>query len=326
MDVVSDVLRAVQMKCAFFFHCTNYAPWVCGEPTARDIGQRVMPEADRVVAFHVITSGSCWMESVGDEPGQIRLEEGDTVVLTKGDAHFIMSAPGIRKIIDPAEFDPPPGRRQSLSYVVNGERGGSVDCEFICGFMGYDERPFNPLLDALPRMFRSKGSPMLASLAKAGLSESERDGPGGLTMLAKLADLMFVEVVREQMNELAEGSRGWLSGLRDRHVGAALGLMHEKPADPWTLETLAQKVGLSRSGFAERFASLVGMPAIQYLAKWRLTLATGLLDKGVSVAQAAAEVGYESQAAFNRAFKKHIGMTPGAWRSERRERIAVAAE
>ena len=319
MDVLSDVLRAVSMSGAFFFHATNYAPWVCGEPVAVDIGRRVMPDADFVVAFHVIMSGGCWVETIGEEPDHIRLDEGDIVVLPKGDAHFMMSAPGMRKIVNSAEFDPPPGRRQALRYVVNGDLGGEVDCRFICGFMGCKTRPFNPLLDALPRMFCAKGSAqsrqLLASLAEAGVAESERDGAGGSAMLARLADLMFVEVLRQQIALLPDDSRGWLSGLRDRHIGNALRLMHEEPAADWTLELLAQRVGLSRSTFAERFVEYVGMPAIQYLAQWRMTLATKLLeDDEFSIAQAGAEVGYESEAAFNRAFKKYVGTAPGAWR------------
>jgi AraC-like DNA-binding protein len=329
MDVLSDVLSAVTMSGAFFFHATNYAPWVCGEPAAPEIGRRLMPDADVVVAFHIVMAGGCWVESIGDEPGHIRMEEGDIVVFPKGDAHFMMSAPGMRRIIDPAEFDPPPGRRQPLSYTVNGESGGPIDCSFICGFMGCKSRPFNPLLDALPRMFRTRSSEqsrqMLASLAEAGVAESERDGAGGSTMLAKLADLMFVEVLRQQIDLLTDDSRGWLSGLRDRHVGEALRLLHEDPAADWTLELLAQQVGLSRSTFAERFVEYVGIPAIQYLAQWRMTLASRLLeDPDVSLAQAGAQVGYESEAAFQRAFKKHVGVAPGAWRKERR--VAIAAE
>ena len=145
-------------------------------------------------------------------------------------------------------------------------------------------------------------------------------------MLAKLSELMFVEVVRRYIDEMPPDSRGWLAGLRDRSIGAALGLIHGRPREDWTVETLAQQVALSRSAFAERFTSFVGIPVIQYLARWRLTVAARLLeDKNVSIEQAGTEVGYESEAAFNRAFKKFVGTTPGAWRKGRRL-VAEAAE
>jgi len=330
MDVLSDVLRAVRMTGAFFFSATNYSPWVCGEPTVDDIAHRVIPEADFVIPFHVITYGGCWVDLVGEVPTTIRLEAGDIIVLPKGDAHFMMSENGLRKTISPAEFDPPPGRRNVLRYIVNGEKGGAVDCRFVCGFMGGASRPFNPLINALPRMFRARTSDAnrewLSTLAQAGVAESERDGAGAETMLAKLSELMFVEVVRRYIDEMPPDSRGWLAGLRDRSIGAALGLIHGRPREDWTVETLAQQVALSRSAFAERFTSFVGIPVIQYLARWRLTVAARLLeDKNVSIEQAGTEVGYESEAAFNRAFKKFVGTTPGAWRKGRRL-VAEAAE
>jgi AraC-like DNA-binding protein len=153
------------------------------------------------------------------------------------------------------------------------------------------------------------------SLVRAAVEESERGTPGGETMLAKLAELMFVEVIRKHINSLPEDARGWCSGLRDPQVGAALRLIHSRPAQAWTVDTLARDVGMSRSAFAERFAAFVGAPPMHYLTRWRLQLAANLLaNGGASVAWAAAAVGYESEAAFNRAFKKFVGVPPGAWR------------
>ncbi|MBC7479193.1 MAG: AraC family transcriptional regulator [Pseudorhodobacter sp.] len=319
MDIVSDVLRNVRMSGAFFFSAMNYAPWVCGEPRCSEIRARVMPDHQFVIPFHVILSGKCWIENVGPEPSVQRFEAGDIAVFPKGDPHFMMSDQGMRLQIDPAFFDPPPGRKQRLRYVVNGDHGRPVDCRFVCGFVGCDVRPFNPLLDSLPRMFRARASDAnrdwLASMAEFAVAESERDAPGGETMLAKLADLMFAEVVRQHIDDPAQTARGWISGLRDSHVGAALHLLHDRPTETWTLESLARAVGMSRTVFAERFAQLVGMPAITYLVRWRLTLAARLLeDPSVSVAQAGADVGYESESAFQRAFKKFVGETPAVWR------------
>jgi AraC-like DNA-binding protein len=157
----------------------------------------------------------------------------------------------------------------------------------------------------------------VTDLFRVALLEGVSGRAGAETILAKLSELMFVEVVRCHVETLPAGSRGWLSGLRDPPVGKALSLIHGRPAEDWTLERLAREVGLSRTVFAERFSHFVQDSPIQYLARWRLQLASRLLERGVSIAQAAAEVGYESEAAFNRAFKKQVGVPPGSWRRSR---------
>ena len=143
-------------------------------------------------------------------------------------------------------------------------------------------------------------------------------------MLAKLAELMFVEVIRKYIDALPEDARGWCSSIRDPQIGAALQLIHNRPSHSWTVEELAREVGVSRSMFAERFVSYVGVSPIHYLSRWRLQVAANLLTQGMTLARAAAEVGYESEAAFNRAFKKYVGVPPGAWR-KRRQNGAVDA-
>jgi transcriptional regulator GlxA family with amidase domain len=182
----------------------------------------------------------------------------------------------------------------------------------------------------LPRLFRTRLSAAsqawLSELGLVGVSESGGDTAGRETILLKLAELMLVEIIRQYVSDLSAATQGWLAGLRDHHIGAALQVIHQRPAETWTLESLARHAGLSRSAFAERFADYVGMPAIQYVARWRLQLAARLLDDpAISMAQAAAEVGYESEAAFHRAFKRHVGTPPGAWRRARTTRGPVAA-
>ena len=158
----------------------------------------------------------------------------------------------------------------------------------------------------------------MAQLLRLAVDETGTRRAGGETVLAKLSELMFVEIVRRYIDGLPEDSPGWLSGLRDRHVGAALSLMHGRPAEPWTLDSLAREIGMSRTTFAERFTQYVGDSPMHYLGRWRLQVAAGLLERqGMNIAQAAAEVGYESEAAFNRAFKKEVGVPPGAWRRGR---------
>jgi AraC-like DNA-binding protein len=192
----------------------------------------------------------------------------------------------------------------------------------VCGYFGCDARPFNPLLESLPRLFRAKMSAAsqswFTSLLQVAADESEAGGAGSETMLAKLAEVMFVEVIRRHIASLPEDSRGWLPALKDRHIGRAMQAIHGRPAQPWTLETLAHEAGMSRSVFAERFAHCVGISPMNYLGRWRMQLAARRLElPGATVAQIAAEVGYESEAAFNRSFKKYVGVPPGAWRKSR---------
>jgi AraC-like DNA-binding protein len=288
-----------------------------------------MPNADHVIAFHVVMAGSCWAELPGMMP-PIRLNAGDFVVMPMGDDHVLSSAPGMRGEADLNMYRRPTDRCQPVPFVLN-EGGSAERNHFICGYFGCDIRPFNPLLDALPRMFHASVSPAshewLLSLVRAAAAESARGTAGGEAMLARLAELMFVEVLRKHISGLPEDSRGWCSGIRDPHVGAALHLMHDRPANPWTVETLARTVGMSRSGFAERFASFVGVPPMQYLARWRLQVAANLLTgRSLTVAEAAAEVGYESEAAFNRAFKKFVGLPPGTWRKRREAGLPTGRE
>jgi AraC-like DNA-binding protein len=313
-DPLSDVLHAVRLSGAVFFDIEGSSPWVAEAPPARAAAAIFMPRAQHVVEYHVVTRGRCWAGIVGERP--VLLEAGDVIVFPQGDAHALSSAPGMRAPPDLAlyarllEGSPP------LHLPLGG--GGPDRAEILCGFLGCDARPFNPLLAALPRVLhapvgRSDGA--LAAFIAEAAREARSRRPGGGSVLARLSELMFVEVVRRHLESLPSGGTGWLAGLRDEHVGRALALLHGSPDRPWALEELARKVALSRSALAERFTHLVGQPPMQYLARWRMQIAAGLLSGGVaSVAQVATEVGYASEAAFSRTFKKLVGMPPAAWR------------
>jgi AraC-like DNA-binding protein len=232
------------------------------------------------------------------------------------------SLPGARAEPNPiAMYYRPIDRNLPFALIHGG--GGSERTRFVCGYLGCDARPFNPLLAVLPDMLCVRkpvdgNGGWVTDLFQLALAEGGSARAGGETILAKLSELMFVEVIRRHLESLPEGSRGWLSGLRDPHVGQALRLIHSRPTEDWTLERLAHEVGLSRTIFAGRFSHYVEVPPMQYLARWRLQLAGRLLERpGVSIAQAGAEVGYESEAAFNRAFKKQVGVPPGSWRRSR---------
>jgi AraC-like DNA-binding protein len=319
MDVLSDVLSAVRLKGAIFFDNTFRPPWVAETPEVSLIGGKVLPHADHVFCFHTLLDGSCWAELTDGSLDPIRLNAGDIVVFPQDARHALCSTPGMRAEQDLAVYRYP--RDHELPYIVN-QGGGSDTCHFVCGYLGCDTRPFNPFFSSLPRVLHAhgvaSGGGWLTSLARQATSESTDGRPGGETILAKLAELMFVEVLRQHVDRLAEDSRGWLSGLKDRHVSHALRLIHGQPENNWTLDSLSRTVGLSRSVFADRFMHYVGISAMQYVGRWRMQLAARRLESsGTSIAQIGTEVGYESEAAFSRAFKRFVGVPPGAWRRRR---------
>jgi AraC-like DNA-binding protein len=201
----------------------------------------------------------------------------------------------------------------------------------ICGFLGCDARPFNPLLSTLPRVIhvprRSPEDGVLENLVKLALSESSNRSAGGEAVLARLSELLFVEVVRRYLSALPPENVGWLAGLRDPSIGGALGRLHHRPAHDWSLDELSREVGVSRSVLAERFTHFVGVAPMQYLAQWRMQLAATLLSStSMSLSEIAEQVGYGSEAALSRAYKRWVGVAPADWRRGKRIRAPSAAE
>jgi AraC-like DNA-binding protein len=320
MDVLSDVLSAVRMTGAIYFDIDASSPWVGETPPTPRIAAAVMPQAEHIISFHAVISGSCWA-AIGDgSVPPVHVNAGDIVVFPGGAPNVLSSSKGARSEPNMTMYYNPVD--DHLPFTVLHGGGGPERTRFICGYLGCDTRPFNPLLAALPPMLLARrpkdGRGWVLDMFKLALAEGGSHRVGGETILAKLSELMFVEVIRTHIESLPEDSRGWLSGLRDRHIGEALRLIHSRPGEDWTLDGLAQRIGLSRTTFSARFTHYVGLPPMQYVGRWRLQLAARLLERpGVSIAQAAAEVGYESEAAFNRAFKKVVGVPPGTWRRER---------
>lgn len=192
------------------------------------------------------------------------------------------------------------------------------DTTLVCGFLGCDLHPFNPLIASLPRLLHLRGNSSqdwAAQCFRQAAAESLDRQPGGEAVLERLSEMMFVDAVRRHLAALPDDSRGWLAGLRDRFVGRALSLMHGAPANAWTVDELSRRVGLSRSALHERFAHMVGQTPMQYLTNWRMQAGASLLrDTPATVESVALEVGYESEAAFARAFKRLVGVPPAAWR------------
>jgi AraC-like DNA-binding protein len=324
VDVLSDVLLAVRLTGAVFFDVDARAPFVSESPSSDIIRDRVTG-SDHHIGFHVVTHGSCWTEAIGRADPPQELRAGEMVIYPAGDANIMSSAPGMRGEPEWEPYYRPAVDLLPFTIAINPDADADL-CRFVCGFLACDDRPFNPLLDSLPPIIREQVSPQswqwIRGLLDAAVEASSAGGAGREAMLAKLAEVMFVEALRAHIDGLPPDARGWIAGLRDPQVGAALQLLHASPAESWTLERLAREVGMSRSSFAERFTAYVGVPPMQYLARWRLQLAARMLEGGnATVARAATAVGYQSEAAFNRAFKRYVGQSPGAWRRGRRPAV-----
>jgi AraC-like DNA-binding protein len=308
-DPLSDVLRAVRLDGAYFYAVQASEPWSVEALPARQMAPRVLPGAEQLIPYHILTTGRAWGGLLGAPP--VELQPGDVIVFPHGDAHVMASDPKLRSI------SATPGRYPET--VVLGD-GGPITATLVCGFLGCDRRPFNPLLATLPRQLHLPGlsSGWRQTFARQVVEESHARRVGADSVLTRLAELMFVEVLRRYVETLPPGQDGWLAGLRDDHVGRGLGLIHGAPAHPWTIDELADGVAMSRSAFADRFTALVGEPPMHYLAHWRMQLAAGRLAAGnAKVAAVAEEVGYESEPAFSRAFKRLMGVSPAAWRRAR---------
>ena len=318
-DTLSDVLEAVRLTGALFFVVDASTPWVAAAPSTSALAPAILPRVQHVVSYHVITRGSCWCEIEGQPP--VPLASGDVIIIPHGDAYSLSSEAGLRPPISVEEglawF------RQmaagQMSFVVTEGGGGEERIGVFCGFLGCDALPFNPALTALPRLVHlragNRGADRLGSLIELAAAESREPRAGGRSVLLRIGELMFVEVVRRYLSSVPAEEGGWLAGLRDPLVGRALAVLHESPAEPWTLEALARSVGTSRSVLTERFTSMVGRPPMQYLAAWRIQLAARrLLDGATKVSAVARDVGYESEAAFSRAFKRLTGAAPATWR------------
>ncbi|MNZ61978.1 HTH-type transcriptional regulator YesS [compost metagenome] len=324
-DTLSDLLRAVRLRGAVFYYVSNWADWAAEAPPAREIAAAVLPGAEHVMEFHLVARGSGWAAVSGLPP--VRLETGDIVMFPHGDAHVISSAPGLEPQRIGAEWvfatrhQPKP---MPIAFHHGVREPGSpvpvedADTVLVCGFLGCDLRPFNPLIAALPRLLHlpaARAGGWITRVIDQAARESEERGPGAEAVLERLAEMMFVDTARRYLDSLPEDATGWLAGLRDRYVGHALALLHESPGHPWSMDELSHAVGLSRSALHERFMQFLAQPPMHYLAQWRIQVASRLLrETNHTVAAIAQEVGYESEAAFSRAFKRLVGQPPATWR------------
>jgi AraC-like DNA-binding protein len=332
MDVLSDVLRVVRLTSGVFFTARFSSPWSIESPPSDQLARILNLRAESIALFHMLVEGRCWVSVEGHAP--LEMEAFDVIIFPHGDAHVMTSQRGVRPL--PIRSLLPP-LSQEIPQLDHG--GGGEPTRFVCGYLNCDQR-FNPLIGALPTMLYVCGRENARNVKPATVETETRPGvvpvdadgwlastlrhtveeaagahPGSSAMVVRLTELLYVEVLREYMQQLPSGHTGWLAGVRDPEVGRALRLLHARPERPWTVEELAHEVGVSRSGLAQRFTELTGESPMRYLTSWRMQLAKHLiLQASLPIAEVAERVGYESEAAFNRAFKRHVGEPPATWR------------
>jgi len=315
MDPLSDVLRVARLTGGVFLRAEFRAPWCVASQMAPEMCAPWLGPARHLIEFHYIVEGRPLVCIAGDRSTTIQLEPNEVVMLPHNDEHHLGSDLSL-----PAEPSndfavPLENGMFSVNYGGDGE-----PVRMICGFLGCDFTGTNPVIANLPRIMRigvaggGEGD-WIRSTFMFAAQEIAAGRPGSETVLAKLSELLFIEAVRRHVATLEDEATGWLAALRDPFVSRALALFHAEIAKPWTMDDLAREVGLSRSALADRFQRLLGLPPMAYLAKWRMEVAAQKLrTTSASVAQVAADVGYEAEAAFSRAFKRTYDLPPAAFR------------
>jgi len=319
VDVLSEVLRIVTLEGAFFYNAEFSAPWGFRSPPSHKVAPYVSPSGGHVIIFHLLTEGRGTAVVEGGE--RVPLQAGDIVVFPHGDPHVITNGSPRRTQDNEKELHTILSQGLKISRLG----GGGEVTRFVCGYMACEPRLGRLVLAGLPPIFKVsiRDDPTghwLEQSIRFSVDDAGTARPGGDAVLAKLSEVLFVETLRRYVAGWPEGRTGWLAGARDPEIGRALAAMHRRPAHPWTLADLAKEAGISRSVFAERFRQLLDEPPMTYLITWRLQLGARMIrTSNLSIAQVAAEVGYESEPAFNRAFKRAFGVPPARFRVQSRQ-------
>ncbi len=319
MDAFSEVLSGVKLTGAVFFSAAFSAPWGFSTTEPKAMAAKVAPGAEHLVLYHLVLDGRAVVELPNQEA--IALESGDVVVLPHGDAHHMSSGAGAKRPFPNYGISAKIQARDLRPLQAGG--GGEVS-RFVCGYLTCDPHLCQPILSGLPAAFKvniraDRSGHWLESSIMHLVDEAASGRVGSEAMLAKVSEALFVDTLRRHVATLPEQQVGWLAGARDEIVGKSLALLHGRVAHPWTIAALADEVGLSRSALVERFTRYLAEPPMTYLTRWRLQLALNFLERtSRGVADIAAGVGYESEAAFSRAFKREFGQPPGRYRSQRK--------
>ena len=316
MDALSDVLRVAHLTGGVFLHAEFLGPWCMAIRLAPEHCAPRLGPASHLMPYHYVVEGELHARVEGGEAFVLR--PGEVVLFPRNDLHLLGSDLGLPPVMARDIIQPP--KDGGLFSIHRGGEGART--RLVCGFLGCDSAHGNPVIAALPAAMRlniEEGAAAEWMRSTFQYAADEMAGrPGSETVLAKLSELLFVEAVRRYVEALPEGQTGWLAGLRDDYVARALALLHRDVARSWTVDELGRHVGLSRSALAERFTHLIGVAPMRYLANWRMQVAAQeLRNRSTSLAQIANTVGYESEAAFSRAFKKAFGSAPAAWRRSR---------
>ena len=316
MDVLSTVLKTVRLEGAMFYNAEFSAPWSFRAPPSCRMAPYLSPEPRHVIIYHLLTHGRAYAHV---EDGQrVKLAAGDIVVFPHGDPHIM----GNGRDVEPRDNGQMLQEILSQGLKLARMGGGGEITRFICGYLVCDTQLSKAFLGGLPPIFKvnisnDSSGQWLESSIRYSVEQAVASQTGSEIVVAKLSEALFAETLRRYVDLLPPGHTGWLAGARDPDVGKALALVHRQPSAPWTIAELARKAGVSRSVLAERFRHFLGVPPMAYLTRWRLQLGAQLLaSTSYSVAQVAAEVGYESEPAFNRAFKREFGSPPARFRKE----------
>jgi AraC-like DNA-binding protein len=316
-DPLAAALQPIQMTGVFYCASELTAPW-----------GMTLPPLPGYAWFHVVSDGGCELEVEGSA---WTMRRGDLALVPHGTGHVLRSAPGVAAP-DILDLD---RERVSDRYELLRDGGGGESSRMICGAVRFEHPAAQNLIELLPGIIRVEPSlaadaaHMQTTLALIA-AETIEPRAGGEAVVTRLADILVIQAIRAWIETDPGAQAGWLGALRDERIGRALTLIHAEPARNWTVASLARDVAMSRSAFAARFTQLVGMPVLRYLTEWRMRLAQNRLEAdGVTVATVAAELGYGSEAAFARAFKRVTGVAPRAAarqrRAERREVLSLAA-
>jgi AraC-like DNA-binding protein len=325
MDALSELLRAVKLSGAMFFNAEGSKPWCVEAVPSTTLGRYVAPNATCVVEFHLVTQGTGYIR-VGEETTPF--SAGDLLMVPHGDPHVMGNGLGVPRESDSdGVADVLAGGLKLLRFGGGGEK-----TRLICGYLAAEAGLIRPVLAGLPRVVRvhirnDRAGEWLENSIVHAVDRAADAAPGSEVILARLAEVLFAEALQRYVSQLPAGRTGWLAGAGDAAIGRSLAALHRRPGYAWTLDELAAVAAVSRSVLTERFARYIGQSPMAYLADWRLELgAEALRTSSRSVLQIAAEVGYESEPAFNRAFKRRFGKPPAQYRRISREqrRASVA--
>lgn len=314
LDLLANVLSTVRLTGAIFLRAEYTAPWAYESPSADDLIHLLAPAARRLILFHLVAEGRCWIRvSTGE---QLEAEAGSVIVIPYGDQHVMASGSQVPPVAIASLLAPPPWE----TFPVIRHGGGGEPTKVVCGYLHCDDSIFDPVVRALPRVFNVRppagpAATWMAASIQYALDASEGRTVRGSGAALRLPELLFQEVLRLYVESAPPRLRGWLAALNDPIVGPALVELHADPARKWTADTLAERAACSRSTLNERFTRILGRAPIAYLGEWRLHLASNLLrDTTLTIAQVAYRVGYDSEEAFNRAFRRAMGKPPAQWR------------